>query len=69
MIEKPKINRDPIQIKRALISVYDKTDIFDLAKVLHDNQIEILSTGGTSIALRENNIPVQDVSDLSLIQI
>ena len=53
MIEKPKINRDPIQIKRALISVYDKTDIFDLAKVLHDNQIEILSTGGTSIALRE----------------
>ena len=63
MIEKPKINRDPIQIKRALISVYDKTDIFDLAKVLHDNQIEILSTGGTSIALRENNIPVQDVSD------
>ena len=50
MIEKPKINRDPIQIKRALISVYDKTDIFDLAKVLHDNQIEILSTGGTSIA-------------------
>jgi len=52
-----------IQIKRALISVSDKTGILDLAKELIKNGVEILSTGGTAKLLRENNIPVKDVSD------
>ena len=63
MIQKPELNKNPIQIKRALVSVYDKTNIVDLVQVLHDNKIEILSTGGTAAVLRKSNIPVKDVSE------
>ncbi len=42
-----------VTIKRALISVYDKTGIVALAKYLSDHDIEILSTGGTAEYLRE----------------
>ena len=52
-----------LKIKRALISVSDKTGLLDLAKELNKWGAEILSTGGTAKALRENNIPVKDVSD------
>lgn len=50
-------------IKRALISVSDKTGIVELAQNLHKLDIEILSTGGTAKLFRENNIPVIEVSD------
>ncbi|MCL4150861.1 UNVERIFIED_CONTAM: hypothetical protein GTU68_036354 [Idotea baltica] len=50
-------------IKRALISVSDKTGIVELAQNLHSLDIEILSTGGTAKLFRENNIPVIEVSD------
>lgn len=50
-------------IKRALISVSDKTGIVELAQCLHKLDIEILSTGGTAKLFRENNIPVIEVSD------
>lgn len=50
-------------IKRALISVSDKTGIVELATSLHQLNIEILSTGGTAKLFRENNIPVIEVSD------
>lgn len=50
-------------IKRALISVSDKTGILDFTKNLCNLGIEILSTGGTASLLRENNIPVIEVSD------
>ena len=50
-------------IKRALISVSDKTGIIDFAKSLNQLGIEILSTGGTAKLFRENNIPVIEVSD------
>jgi phosphoribosylaminoimidazolecarboxamide formyltransferase/IMP cyclohydrolase len=50
-------------IKRALISVSDKTGVLDLAKELNKNGVEIISTGGTAKLLRENNIPVKEVSD------
>ena len=50
-------------IKRALISVSDKTGILDLAKELSKLGVEILSTGGTAKLLRENNISVKEVSD------
>ncbi len=50
-------------IKRALISVSDKTGIVALANSLNQLNIEILSTGGTAKLFRENNIPVIEVSD------
>jgi len=49
-------------IKRALISVSDKTGIIDFAAALSKQDIEILSTGGTAKLLMENNIPVTEVS-------
>jgi len=52
-----------IKIKRALISVTDKTGILDLAKELNNFGIEIVSTGGTARLLRENNIQVKEVSE------
>ena len=50
-------------IKRALISVSDKTGIVDLAKQLQQQQIEILSTGGTAKLLADNGVQVIEVSD------
>ena len=50
-------------IKRALISVSDKSGIIEFAKNLANFDIEILSTGGTAKLLEENNIPVIEVSD------
>ena len=47
-----------MSIKRALISVYDKSGIVEFAQNLASLNIEILSTGGTAKLLRENNIPV-----------
>ena len=51
-----------IKIKRALISLSDKTGIVELAKVLKSFGVEIISTGGTAKLLRENNIAVTEVS-------
>jgi len=51
-----------IKIKRALISLSDKTGIVELAKELISFKVEIISTGGTAKLLRENNIPVTEVS-------
>jgi phosphoribosylaminoimidazolecarboxamide formyltransferase / IMP cyclohydrolase len=56
---------DSIQVKRALISVFDKTGVLELAKVLAKNGVEILSTGGTAKLLVENNISVTKVSDVT----
>ncbi len=53
------------KIQRALISVSDKTGVIDFAKNLSDLGIEILSTGGTANLLRENKIPVLEVSEFT----
>lgn len=50
-------------IKRALISVSDKTGIVELAQALVKLNIEILSTGGTAKLFRDSNIPVIEVGD------
>ncbi|MDO8644407.1 MAG: bifunctional phosphoribosylaminoimidazolecarboxamide formyltransferase/IMP cyclohydrolase [bacterium] len=50
-------------IRRALISVSDKTGIIELAQSLHKQKVEILSTGGTAKLLAEKGIPVIQVSD------
>ncbi len=50
-------------IKRALISVSDKTGIVEFAQALSDMNVELLSTGGTYKLLFDNNIDVTEVSD------
>ncbi|NIQ00148.1 MAG: bifunctional phosphoribosylaminoimidazolecarboxamide formyltransferase/IMP cyclohydrolase [Nitrospinaceae bacterium] len=50
-------------IKRALVSVSDKTGIADFAKQLHDRGVKILSTGGTADLLRKSGVPVILISD------
>ena len=53
------------RIRRALLSVTDKTGLVDLAKVLASFGVELVSTGGTARALREAGLRVQDISDLT----
>jgi phosphoribosylaminoimidazolecarboxamide formyltransferase/IMP cyclohydrolase len=53
------------KIKRALISVSDKTGLVDFARRLARHQIELLSTGGTAQLLRDAGLDVRDVSDLT----
>jgi len=52
-----------VKILRALVSVSNKEGIVDFVKVLRKQKIEIISTGGTSKLLEENNIKVMSVSD------
>ena len=63
MIPKLTLNTKPIKVKRALISVYDKTDIIEFTNILKSLDIEILSTGGTYKLLKENGITVKSVSN------
>lgn len=53
------------KIRRALISVSDKTGIVDFALELRSFGVEIISTGGTAKALRDAGIEVRDVSDVT----
>ncbi|MEN5059335.1 bifunctional phosphoribosylaminoimidazolecarboxamide formyltransferase/IMP cyclohydrolase [Luteimonas sp. TWI1416] len=55
----------PVQIRRALLSVSDKTGLLDLARALAARGVELLSTGGTAKALREAGLAVRDVSDVT----
>jgi phosphoribosylaminoimidazolecarboxamide formyltransferase / IMP cyclohydrolase len=52
-------------IRRALLSVSDKTGLVDFARALRDFGVELLSTGGTAKALREAGLEVRDVSDVT----
>jgi phosphoribosylaminoimidazolecarboxamide formyltransferase / IMP cyclohydrolase len=54
-----------VAIERALISVYDKTGIVELARLLAGLGAEVVSTGGTAKLLRDAGIRVRDVSDLT----
>ena len=54
-----------IRVRRALISVSDKTGVADFAKTLAGQGVEILSTGGTASALREAGLEVTDVSEFT----
>jgi len=63
MLDNPSLNQSPIQVKRALISVFDKTNVVELAQAFNSFGIEILSTGGTAKVLRSASVPVTDVSD------
>ena len=52
-------------IRRALLSVSDKTGLVDFARALRGFGVELLSTGGTAKALREAGLDVRDVSDVT----
>ena len=54
-----------IPIRRALLSVSDKTGIVDLARGLADHGVELVSTGGTAKALRDAGLAVRDISELT----
>ena len=54
-----------VRVRRALISVSDKTGVADFARGLADLGVELVSTGGTATALREAGLEVRDVSDLT----
>src|SRR5262249_15700127 len=64
----PRGDREPgesepmrTKIKRALLSVYDKTGLVELAKGLHELGVEVVSSGNTSTALEAAGIPVTRV--------
>jgi len=54
---------DKVQVKTALISVFDKGGLKELGEFLAENKVHVLSTGGTSVKLREFGCTVQDVAD------
>jgi phosphoribosylaminoimidazolecarboxamide formyltransferase / IMP cyclohydrolase len=58
-------NQGLVKIRRALISVSDKTGIAEFARELKRFGVEIISTGGTAKTLREAGLEVRDVSDVT----
>ncbi|MDR9484334.1 MAG: bifunctional phosphoribosylaminoimidazolecarboxamide formyltransferase/IMP cyclohydrolase [Sediminimonas sp.] len=53
------------KLRRALISVSDKTGLIELARALDARGVELISTGGTAKAMREAGLTVRDVSDIT----
>ncbi|MCA0407568.1 MAG: bifunctional phosphoribosylaminoimidazolecarboxamide formyltransferase/IMP cyclohydrolase [Proteobacteria bacterium] len=56
-------NTRPIQ--RALLSVFDKAGLIELAQALHGRGVELISTGGSRAALEKAGIPVKDISEVT----
>lgn len=56
---------NPLKIKRALLSVSDKTGLEELAKALNNAGVEIISTGGTAKSISQLGIAVKDVYDVT----
>jgi phosphoribosylaminoimidazolecarboxamide formyltransferase / IMP cyclohydrolase len=54
-----------MKVRRALVSVHDKTGVVELARELTGLGVEILSTGGTAKLLREAGVAVRDVADVT----
>src|SRR5262245_21156669 len=54
-----------MKVRRALVSVHDKTGVVDFARELARLGVEILSTGGTAKLLRDSSVPVRDVSEVT----
>ena len=54
-----------LPVRRALLSVSDKTGLIELAQALAARNVELLSTGGTAKALRDAGLAVRDVSDVT----
>ena len=54
-----------VKIRRALLSVSDKTGLAELGLALARQDVELVSTGGTAKALREAGLEVRDISELT----
>ena len=54
-----------VTIRRALLSVSDKSGLVDLGRELANRGVELVSTGGTAKALRDAGLDVKDISDLT----
>ncbi len=52
-------------VKRALVSVYDKTGLEDLARGLHEAGVALVSTGSTAARIAGASVPVTKVEDLT----
>jgi len=61
----PELSGDLRPIRRALLSVTDKTGLIEFARTLAGFGVDLVSTGGTSKALREAGLTVRDISDLT----
>ena len=55
----------PVKVRRALVSVHDKTGVIEFARALGGLGIEIVSTGGTAKLLRDAGVAVRDVADVT----
>jgi len=56
---------DQVQIKRALLSVYDKAGLGEFAKALADLGVELISTGGTRSLIASTGAPVKDIAEVT----
>jgi phosphoribosylaminoimidazolecarboxamide formyltransferase / IMP cyclohydrolase len=54
-----------MKIRRALISVSDKTGVAEFARVLEGQGVDVISTGGTAILLKKEKIPVREISSFT----
>jgi len=54
-----------MKVRRAIVSVHDKTGVVDLGRRLAALGVELLSTGGTAALLREAGVPVREVADVT----
>jgi phosphoribosylaminoimidazolecarboxamide formyltransferase/IMP cyclohydrolase len=59
------LNKKTVPVRRALISVSDKSGLSEFASTLHKMGVEIVSTGGTSSFIKNCGIPVTDVSEIT----
>ncbi len=59
------MSADLLPVRRALLSVSDKTGLVELARALAARNVELLSTGGTAKAIRDAGLAVKDVSDVT----
>ena len=56
---------DQVRVRRALLSVFDKTGLVDFARSLAEEGVVLVSSGGTAWVLREAGLPVEDVSNVT----
>lgn len=54
-----------VSVKRALLSVSDKTGLVEFAKALSERGVELISTGGTRKAIADAGLPVNDISEVT----
>src|SRR2546425_9266654 len=61
----PVMGDRPVKVRRALVSVHDKTGVIQFARGVGGRRIEIVSTGGTPNLLRDAGVAVRDVADVT----